>query len=173
MLAQQIKDIAEGFGQEDVAEQFVSRLQEGSLTRDENDETHFCVYFLPFNPEINEIFIVDHKKAKKWLFPGGHIDKGGGLLDTLNREITEELGVASYFSTLENPFFLSVTHIEKNPIRPCRIHYDIWYLMKTDGGNFDVDPTEFYATKWVSISEARKLAVDPNTISALGMVEGL
>ena len=172
-MIKQIRDITEKDGGGEVAEEFLGRAEEGSLTRDENDETHFCVYFVPFNPNTKEVFIVEHKKAKKWLFPGGHIDKGETLLDTLNREISEELGVPSYFPTLENPFFLSVTHIEKNPIRPCRIHYDIWYLMKTDGANFQVDPTEFHSTKWVGISEARKLVVEPNTIQALSILENL
>lgn len=173
ILVNQIQEIAEGDNRGEAASKFLARAKEGALTRDENAVTHFCVYFLPFNPETKEVFVVDHKKAKKWLFPGGHIDKGEALLTTLNREIGEELGVPNFFPALENPFFISVTHIEKNPVRPCEEHYDIWYLMKTDGSNFQVDPTEFNSTKWVAIHEARKLAIDPNTIDALDILENL
>lgn len=141
---------------------FLKRLAEGAFTRDENPQTHFCTYFLPYNRESKKIFIVHHKKSGLWLSPGGHIDKGEELLDTLNREIDEELGVKKIFKKTPSPFLLTITPIE-NKVQPCKTHFDIWYFVNTDGANFNVDPKEFYDTKWLTIDEAEKIITDrPN-----------
>ena len=148
---------------------FLKRLEEGVFTRDENPQTHFCAYFLPYNAKIKKVFIVHHKKSDLWLSPGGHIDKGEGLLETLNREIDEELGVKQFFQNTPSPFLLTITPIE-NKIQPCKIHFDIWYLINTDGANFKVDPKEFHDTKWLTLDEAEKIVTDLPNRKALAIL---
>ena len=62
---------------------FLQRIDKGKLTRSENKESHFCVYFMPYNPEPRKIFIVHHKKASLWLSQRGrcghHNDPECGL----------------------------------------------------------------------------------------------
>jgi len=79
------------------------------------------------------------------------------------------LGVKDHFKEAPNPFLLTITRIN-NTTQPCKTHYDIWYLMTTDGANFNVDPQEFYSTKWLSIDEARKIVTAPTNIAALKML---
>lgn len=145
---------------------FLKRSEESTLTRDENPQTHFSTYFLPYNPQNKQVFMVHHKKSGLWMSPGGHIDKDENLLDTLNREINEELGVSNFFEKLPNPFLLTVTHIE-NQTQPCKTHYDIWYLVSTDGSDFTIDPREFHETKWMSIKEAEKIVTEKANRKAL------
>lgn len=149
---------------------FLKRLEEGAFTRDENPQSHFCAYFLPYNAKNKKIFIVHHKKSGLWLSPGGHIDKGEGLLETLNREIDEELGVKTFFKELPSPFLLTITPIE-NKVQPCKTHLDIWYLINTDGANFNVDPKEFHETKWLTVDEAEKIVTDSPNRKALEFVK--
>lgn len=146
------------------------RVEEGKFTRDESPQSHFCAYFLPYNPETKEVFIVHHKKSGKWIAPGGHIDKGESLLKTLNREIDEELGMKQFFANVQKPFLLTITHIERIT-QTCKAHFDIWFLLKTDGTQFNVDPKEFHDSKWVSIEEARRLVTDPPNLKALAVIE--
>jgi 8-oxo-dGTP pyrophosphatase MutT (NUDIX family) len=149
---------------------FLKRLREGAFTRDENPQSHFCTYFLPYNPENKKVFIVHHKKSGLWLSPGGHIDKGEGLLETLNREIDEELGVKDFFKEPPSPFLLTITPIE-NRVQPCKTHLDIWYLVNTDGTNFNVDPKEFHDTRWLTIDEADKIVTDRPNRKALEVIK--
>lgn len=151
---------------------FLKRLEEGALTRDENPQTHFCAYFLPYNAKNKKVFIVHHKKSGLWLSPGGHIDKGEELLDTLNREIDEELGVKHFFQKTPSPFLLTITPID-NKVQPCKAHFDIWYLMNTDGANFSVDPKEFHDTKWLTIDEAETIVTDQPNRKVLAIVKKL
>jgi len=149
--------------------EFCQRLEQGNLTRDENVLTHFGTFFLPFNPKNKQLFLAHHKKSGLWIAPGGHIDRGEVLWQTLNREIWEELGVENHFKEPPNPFLLTITRIN-NTTQPCKAHYDIWYLMTTNGANFNIDPQEFHDTKWLSIDEARKIVTAPTNITAIGML---
>lgn len=151
---------------------YLQKMKDGLPTRDENPQFHFCVYFLPFNSENKKVFIIHHKKSGLWLSPGGHIDKGETLLEALNREINEELGVKDFFKKEQLPFLLTITPIE-NRIQPCKAHYDIWYLAPTDGTNFNIDPAEFHDVKWLTIDEARKIVTDKANVKALEIVEKL
>lgn len=172
-LPEQIKQIAEDFsGREPEAyRHYLKRLAETDpLTRDESGLSHFCVYFLPYNPKTKQIFLVHHKKSGLWLSPGGHIDKGELLLDTLNREIGEELGMQNFFPQLPDPFLITVTPIDNQAQTVCKEHLDIWFLVETDGANFHVDLNEFHSTKWVDYNEAKKLTTDENNLKALKLI---
>ncbi len=93
-------------------------------------------------------------------------------LRALNRELNEELGLINHFQNEPSPFLLSITPIE-NQVQPCKMHYDIWYLVSTDGHSFKVDPVEFLATKWLTIAEAREIVTDQGNLQALEVVEKL
>ncbi|MFH1694673.1 MAG: NUDIX domain-containing protein [Patescibacteria group bacterium] len=153
-------------------EDFLELLESGSYIREEGAKKHFSVYFFPYNPETKQVFIVHHKKAGLWLSPGGHIDSGENPLNTLKREIREELGVKINPGENTKPFFLSTVKIGNKPEQSgCDKHYDIWFLIETDGNDFAVDPREFLETKWVTLDEARELITDPSTLEALDIIE--
>ncbi len=149
---------------------FQLRLIEGLPTRDKNPTSHFCAYFLPFDPGAKKVFIVYHKKSGLWISPGGHIDEGETLLEALNREIDEELGVKDLFKEAPTPFLLTITRIE-NKVQSCKTHYDVWYLVPTDGSGSTIDPQEFLDTKWMTLEEAGKMVTDPANLEALAAVK--
>jgi 8-oxo-dGTP pyrophosphatase MutT (NUDIX family) len=170
MLIDQIQEVVSLSPDSAVADKFLARVADGALTRDENPPSHFCVYFLPYNSKTEQVFIVAHKKSGLWLSPGGHVDKGELLFETLEREMKEELGVDYHAPVGFNPFLLTITPIE-NRVQPCKVHYDIWYAIPTNGSDFNVDPREFHETRWLTIAEARKLVIDPPNLEALAKIE--
>ena len=91
-------------------------------------------------------------------------------MQTLNREIEEELGVLNKIKAEIKPFLLTVTPIN-HPNVMCKEHLDIWYRFPTDGSDFEIDPREFYETKWVLLSEARVLITDPPNLEAIQKIE--
>jgi 8-oxo-dGTP diphosphatase len=171
MLIDQIQEVVALLpDSENISRKFFARSAEGNLTRDENPASHFCIYFFPYNPETKRVFVVHHKKSGLWISPGGHIDKGEMLFETLEREMKEELGVDYRASIDLTPFLLTITPIE-NRVQPCKAHYDIWYAISTDGNDFNIDPREFHETRWLTIAEARKLVTDPPNLEALAKIE--
>lgn len=152
-----------------VAQEYKERITEGKLTKDENPISHFCAYFLPYNPITKQVLFGHHKKSGKWLSPGGHADRGESLLETLNREIHEELGVRTFFEKRPDPFLLTITPIDRDP-RKCKKHFDIWHLMKTNGKDFNIDMSEYHEIKWLSIPEARQITTDAANQAALDLL---
>ena len=156
---------------EEVREDFQVLLESGKYIREEDAKKHFSVYFLPYNPKTKQVFIVHHKKSGLWLSPGGHIDSGESPLDTLKREVREELGVDINPDESTEPFFLSTVEIDNQNVPQCRKHYDIWYSVETDGNDFKVDPREFLDTRWVTPDEASKLVTDPSVLEAIDLIK--
>lgn len=149
---------------------FEQRLESGLLTRDEHPPTHFSVYFLPINSISKRVFLVHHKKANIWLSPGGHVDRGEYPEQTLAREIREELGISYLFTSPPRPFLFTIVDINDEKF-PCKTHFDLWYAIETEGQDFQIDPVEFYETRWLAIPEARTLVTDPSNLYALQKIE--
>lgn len=166
-----------GMCSEDVGRQFLTRVKEGKLTRDEDPASHFCVFFAAHDPVMKKIFIGHHKKADLWLFNGGHIDVGESPEQALEREIGEEWGISMSSREIGEPSLLTIKHINKSTKAFCRTHYDIWYFVKLRESDFHPDQTkldkEFYETRWVNASDAKKLVIDPNTLEGIEKIEGL
>ena len=155
--------------------QFSDRLFEGNLTRDENPDTHFCVYFAAFDLQAREVFIGQHKKSGLWLFNGGHIDKGEMLLETLMREISEEWGIPVSIDRDILPSNMTLTKILPNPNMNCCLHYDIWYFIPVEKNKFaplmEKINEEFYEMKWFTPVLAKKKVTDPNTLKTIDMMQ--
>ena len=170
MLKEITEIVNSGDFDEKTVSAFLERVGQGKPTRDENPQTHFCVYFAAFDKKAKKGFMGHHKKSGLWLFGGGHIDKGEFPLAALKREIAEEWGINVFLGNI-TPELLTVTEIEKRPVGLCRRHYDIWYFVELDKNeaNFDREKLdqEFHQTRWLSIDQALGLATDPNTIKAL------
>jgi 8-oxo-dGTP pyrophosphatase MutT (NUDIX family) len=174
-----VEDIIDAINSVDVDErikkEFIKRVNEGNLTRDENPDSHFCIYFAAIDLIAKKVFIGHHIKSGLWLFNGGHMDKGETPLESTKREISEEWGKNINIPNAYLPVFLTVTKLN-NP-KTCKYHYDIWNFINVDENNFFPDKecldTEFYETGWKNIEEARKLVTDINTLLALEKIEKL
>jgi len=158
-------------GDKTVKQRFLQRLKQGNLLKADNEKSHYCVFFLPYSSKAKKIFLVHHKKADKWIPPGGHIEKGELPTNTLTRELQEELGYTLNKQNMPKPFLL--TRVFINNSFPCNEHLDIWYAVETPTDAFVVDPSEFYDTRWVSFDEAEKLSADKNTLNALKIFSNL
>ena len=169
-LEQEITASLDMCADEETKQMYVKRLKSGPLERDLNPTSHFCAYFVPYNPETKQVLVGDHKKSGLWLMPGGHIDSGETLFTTLNREIEEELGVVNFYHERPQPFLMTITDI-LHDVRPCKKHFDVWHLVQTDGADFKIDYTEYNEVRWVTIPEARALVTDPANIAALDKIE--
>lgn len=124
---------------------------EKHLLRTDNTEHHLCAYFLPVHLPSRSVFLVHHKKAQAWIPPGGHVDPGETLTDTVRREYREEL---SWNITDEPVVFtnLTITHID-TPRHPCKTHFDFWYRVEMkEKIAFAIDRGEFYDAAWFPLS---------------------
>jgi 8-oxo-dGTP diphosphatase len=136
-----------------ILEKFLARLDKDiGLLRWENPKDHFCAFFLPVHQASNSIYLGHHIKANDWIPPGGHIEKDEHPLETIKREIMEELSYEIRSEKIEL-FDLTIKPIRKK--HPCKRHWDLWYLIFTnDVLGFQFDIREFYDASWLDIDEA-------------------
>lgn len=175
---EQIYGIVKKHNQSPVASAFFSRIEQGQLTRDENINSHFCVYFAAYDPECKQVFIGLHKKSGLWLFNGGHIDKGETPDEAVKREISEEWGLEFDFQSIGEPKLITITKI-KNEQRKieCKKHYDIWYFISVSKQSFKPKKenleSEFYEIGWRNIEQAKTVITEPNNLIAISELEKL
>ena len=159
----------------EVKEDFLIRLSEGGYSREENPESHFCVYFAFYDPKKDRVFVGHHKKSDLFLFTGGHVDMGELPVETLEREIFEELGFDWKFSEEITPSLFTITEINSKTVN-CKSHYDIWYFFPSSEDNFNPDYSklseEFFRISWLDINQAIRLIKDPATKEALELIKG-
>jgi 8-oxo-dGTP pyrophosphatase MutT (NUDIX family) len=90
---------------------------------------HLVTYFLPYHADTDMVFLVAHRKAGRWLPPGGHVEPGEPPWDTVVREAREELQVAARPHPLtpeRRPVFLTAALTVG-----AHSHLDctLWYLL--------------------------------------------
>lgn len=54
---------------------------------------HFCVSVYVYNPKNSKFLLVKHRKAGKWLQPGGHVEPNEDPEEAALRETFEETGL--------------------------------------------------------------------------------
>ena len=169
--------ITQASGKSDVKRKFLSRLDEGHLTRSENPLSHLCVYFAAFDPDARQVFIGHHKKSGLWLFNGGHMDPRETPLDTVVREAREEWGIRLDPSSVPAPSLITLTEIEHPETQICQWHYDFWHFLPFQKDSFQPDDaslrTEFFSYGWKTYTEAEALLTSLPTVEALDYVRNL
>lgn len=116
---------------------------------------HLVSYVVPTDPGTGDVLLVDHRNARLWLPPGGHVEPGEHPAATAARELGEELGVAGAAAA---PIFLTVTgtvgvdagHTDVSLWFPAEVRRD--QQLAVDGG-------EFAGVRWWSRAELA--AADP------------
>lgn len=104
-----------------------------------------------------------------WQFPQGGVEKGENPMDTISREICEEIGVRVEEDLLllaEYPVWLAYEypeHIQKKYDK--RGQAQKWFLFKVKDDNIslnvrDVKTVEFMSWKWTDIDEVVEQMVD-------------
>ncbi len=133
---------------------FLNKAKNINFVREESPAEHFCSFFLPIDEELKSVFLGHHLIADDWIPPGGHTQKGEGPRETVIREFKEELDYKINDKQIEL-FDISIIKT-RNAARPCKFHYDFWYLVNIKKRDFNVDKKEFYKAQWFSIEEAIK-----------------
>ncbi|WP_243422235.1 NUDIX domain-containing protein [Micromonospora globispora] len=125
---------------------------------------HLVAYFLLRDEADGSVLLVDHIKAGRWLPSGGHVEPGEHPVETVRREVVEELGVPAVFSPRfgERPAFLTVTETVG---RPEERHTDVslWFLLTGSRDQaLTPDLGEFRSVRWWAPREVA--AASPETL---------
>lgn len=137
-----------------VLQKFLDWSKNNKLLRGEGSKHHLCAMFAPYDQTRKEVFLINHRKAKMWMIPGGHVEVGESLYECLQREYFEELGRPLQVSKLEL-FDLTITPITDRP--DCETHYDIWYVANVPRQDFTIEEAAFSDSGWFPLDQALKM----------------
>jgi len=132
--------------------EFLKKIDSKKVNKEDNFTEHVCSFFVPIDLKNRKIYLGHHIKANLWIPPGGHIKKDELPINTVYREIIEELS-HKITNEIVELFDLSITDV-RGPNKPCHFHYDFWFAVFTGKKTFKILKKEFYAAGWFSFSEA-------------------
>ena len=116
---------------------------------------HLVAYVVPADPDTGDVLLADHRNARLWLPPGGHVEPGEHPALTAARELAEELGVSGAAAV---PVFLTVT--QTVGVDAAHTDVSLWFpaAVRRDQP-LRVDEGEFAGVRWWSRAELA--AADP------------
>jgi 8-oxo-dGTP pyrophosphatase MutT (NUDIX family) len=125
---------------------------------------HLVAYVLLRDDQDASVLLVDHIKAGLWLPAGGHVEPGEHPVETVRREVAEELGVAAvFFPQLgERPLFLTITETV-GPLEEQHTDVSLWFILTSSRDQvFTPDVGEFRELRWWTPQDVSD--ADPNTL---------
>jgi 8-oxo-dGTP diphosphatase len=128
---------------------------------------HLVAYFLLRDDQDGSVLLVDHITAGLWLPAGGHVELGEHPVETVRREVAEELGVPAVFLPQlgERPLFLTVTEtVGTSEERHTDV--SLWFVLTGSRDQvFTPDLGEFRGIRWwtpLEVSDADPKTLDPH-----------
>jgi ADP-ribose pyrophosphatase YjhB (NUDIX family) len=119
---------------------------------------HLVPYFAVVDDE--SILLVDHRNARLWLPPGGHVEQDEHPRATVAREVREELGFAPCHE-IAAPLMITCT----TTVGMTAGHTDVslWYVVRASRSQvMAYDAQEFNAIRWFEYSEVPVDRSDPH-----------
>jgi 8-oxo-dGTP diphosphatase len=124
-------------------------------------DRHLVSYVVPVDPGNGHLLLGDHRNARLWLPPGGHVEVDEHPATTAAREAIEELGIDPDGRLAERPVFLSVTRTVG--IDSGHTDVSLWFVLALARDEpVVVDPGEFRSARWWSPEQIR--AAPPATV---------
>ena len=133
---------------------------------------HLVSYFLLVDRPAGSVLLCDHRLSGLWLPTGGHVEPGEHPLDTVRREVVEELGVTARPDAEfgDTPFFLTMTETVGPPALR-HVDVSLWFALAGSVGQvLHPDPREFVQVRWWTVAELRQADPDrfePHLLRAL------
>ncbi|WP_067928964.1 NUDIX hydrolase [Alicyclobacillus shizuokensis] len=134
----------------------------------------FVATGLIINDSGNKILLVFHKKLKKWLPPGGHLESNELPHEAAIREIYEETKLMPtlieqpprIFNTNERelplPYMILHEYIPIHGTEEAHTHVDFIYIFRSSEGSVSLQTSEIVDAKWFELDEV--MACDTHVI---------
>lgn len=132
-------------------------------------EGHITCSAIIMTRDGTRFFVLHHRKLDRWLQPGGHSDQADvSTLATALREAVEESGLPDLVPAHDASILDVDAHdIPARGAEPAHVHYDIRYLLLTNGEGAAHNAAEAAGARWVSLRELDDLHVDASLHRAI------
>lgn len=119
----------------------------------EQEYGHFTASSFLLNSSKTKFLLMLHRKINIWVQPGGHCDGDPIVLRTALKEAQEESGINEIKILNENIFDIDIHKFPKTREVDEHYHFDIRFLLKTDGNDDFKINEESLDMKWFSFKQ--------------------
>jgi len=123
---------------------------------------HITVSALVISPTKDKLLLLLHRKLKKWLQPGGHLESAN-ILTELEREIEEETSLTNVAISGDTIFDLDIHAIPARTDEPTHEHYDIRFLAVSHSEEIKAN-NESDAVRWFSFEDLETINTDGSVL---------
>ena len=136
------------------------------LARTHFEPGHFTASAFVVDPSRRSRWLIHHRKLKRWLQPGGHIDDSDGdLCAGARRELEEETGLSKTVQ-LGAILDLDVHRIPALKGEPAHRHFDVRFAFRAQA--LEIAPNnETLGARWLPLSEINAVASDESVLRAV------
>jgi len=124
-------------------------------------EGHLTGSALVVDAAGERVLVLFHRKAQRWLQPGGHADGDANLAAVARREAEEETGIQG-LAVAVVPIDLDI-HRVAFPHEEPHLHLDVRFVVVAPEEAEITGNHESEELRWVTLDELDELGVDPGT----------
>lgn len=126
---------------------------------------HITASAFILSPDSKSVLLIEHKKYRKWLIPGGHVDPEETPVEAARREAEEEVGIREMTLLSQSILDIDIHRIPSSEKRgePEHWHFDVRFLFQAHQDRVSLNLEEATDYRWVSLSEAKRLRDRPLT----------
>lgn len=137
------------------------------FSRDHYVPGHFTASAFVLSPDGETLLLLYHKKLRRWLQPGGHIEPGDIDLEAAaRREVLEEVGLGDLALAHDGIFDLDVHAIPERGSEPAHQHHDVRYLFRANP-LAERTPDEMHSLQWVPVDRIADVVSDDSVLRAV------
>jgi len=134
-------------------------------------EGHLTASALVLDARGERALLTHHRKLRRWLQLGGHVDGDGNLPAGAWREATEESGIAG-LAIDPRPVDLDIHPIPARPGEPGHFHLDVRFVAHAPPGASETASEESIALGWFSPAELAGIETDESVRRLFRVVFG-
>jgi 8-oxo-dGTP pyrophosphatase MutT (NUDIX family) len=132
------------------------------LSRHEFHPGHITCTGLVLAPDGGSLLMVHHRRLKRWLLPGGHVEADdASLADAARREVVEETGAVLAPDLAPALVGIDVHGIPAGKGEPYHLHHDLLFAFRATAEDLRVSE-ESHAVAWVVPADFDQYAVPDN-----------
>lgn len=139
---------------------------EAAFDRLNTSPGHFTASAFVLDPGAAELLLIHHKKLKRWLQPGGHIEPSDSdVFAAARREVEEETGISRLLLQQDGLFDLDIHEIPALPNMAAHWHYDVRVLFRAESTEVYAND-EVLAVRWFPVPTLSQWVSDASVLVA-------
>ena len=128
----------------------VLRLTASPFSRRQYEPGHITCTALVFHPDEPKVLLMHHHRLRKWLLPGGHVEKSDDTLaDAAAREAEEETRVRIDPKPVPRLAGVDVHGIPAKKTEPYHLHHDLIWCFRARSADITIT-SEAPAVVWAA-----------------------